>query len=196
MRAACVTLLVAIALALPATAVAGTSVQVRHVDFSAFPRLRVTALVPAGARPVLLENSRRGSCVSAQLGSAEALIMAVDNSESMRGRPLREAKECGQGVPRSTGADAGSTGLVAFGHHALPLTRRDESKTTSRRRSRRSPPTHSRERAFYDAVVASAPPPAADVDWHTHPRAAHGRARRRLTSARTRRRSPRLSVRA
>ena len=156
MRAACVTLLVAIGLALPATAVAGTSVQVRHVDVTAFPRLRVTALVPAGARPVLLENSRRAEFLRVrQLGSAEALIMAVDNSESMRGRPLREAK----GAAREFLGEelhAGSTGLVAFGHTALPLTRRDESKNDVAATLAQLAPDTQPGTALYDAVVASA----------------------------------------
>jgi hypothetical protein len=46
----------AVVLALPATAVGSASTQVRHIDFSAFPLVRVTALAPAGTRPALFEN--------------------------------------------------------------------------------------------------------------------------------------------
>jgi tight adherence protein B len=156
MRFACVTLLVAIGLALPAGALAGTSVQVRHVDVAAFPLLRVTALVPAGARPVLLENGRRGEFLRArQLGSAEALIMAVDNSESMRGRPLREAKRAAK---QFLGQElhASSTGLVAFGHVALPLTRREESKADVAATLAQLAPDTQPGTSLYDAVVTSA----------------------------------------
>jgi tight adherence protein B len=156
MRLACVTLLLAIALALPAGGVAGTSVQVRHVGVAAFPLVRVTALVPAGARPVLLENGRRGEFLRArQLGSAEALIMAVDNSESMRGRPLREAKRAAR---QFLGQElhASSTGLVAFGHVALPLTRRDESKADVAATLAQLAPDTQPGTSLFDAVVASA----------------------------------------
>src|SRR5204863_183191 len=62
-----------------------------------------------------------------QLGSAEAFVLAVDNSESMRGAPLREAKRAAE---QFLGQElrAIGTGLVAFGHVALPLTRGGESK--------------------------------------------------------------------
>jgi tight adherence protein B len=156
MRLACVSLLVAIGLAIPAGAGAATSVHIRHLDLGAIPLLRVTALVPAGARPVLLENGRRGEFLQArQLGSAEALIMAVDNSESMRGRPLREAKRAAR---QFLGQElhASSTGLVAFGHVALPLTRRDESKADVAATLAQLAPDTQPGTSLYDAVVASA----------------------------------------
>ena len=61
----------AIVLALPATAVGSASTQVRHIDFGAFPLVRVTALAPAGTRPALFENGRRPEAVIAVPGVFE-----------------------------------------------------------------------------------------------------------------------------
>jgi tight adherence protein B len=118
-----------IVLALPATAVGSGSTQVRHIDFSAFPLVRVTALAPAGARPALFENGSGAEFVHMRLlGSAEAMMLAVDNSNSMQGGPLREAKRAA-GEFLTQERRAGAVGLVAFGHEALPLTRSSESRS-------------------------------------------------------------------
>jgi tight adherence protein B len=145
----------AAALSLPLVAAAGP-VQVRHVDFESFPQVRVTALVPAGVRPTLFENGRgAGFASERQLGSADALMLAVDNSGSMRGRPLREAKRAAQEF--LTGAHrAGSTGLVAFGHEALGLTRPNEPSSQVIRTLMQLRPDRETGTALYDAVVSSA----------------------------------------
>ena len=104
------------------------------------------------------------------LGSAEALLLAVDNSSSMRGRPLREAKRAAREFLVG-GQHASSTGLLAFGHEALTLTRLRE------RRGRAEPHaagagcrnrhgTLRRNRLFEL-------PTRADVDRDAHPRPAH-----------------------
>ena len=56
-----------------------------------------------------------------ELGAAQATVLAVDNSASMAGRPLREAKRAAAAFlsRQQVGGDAG---LVAFGHEALSLT--------------------------------------------------------------------------
>jgi tight adherence protein B len=155
-RAALVTL-VAVLLAIPATAVAATGVEVRHVDFSAFPQVRVTVLAPAGTRPVLFENGSGAEFVKArQLGSAEALVLAVDNSESMKGRPLREAKRAAHEFLLAQRRHASAFGLVAFGHEALPLTRRTESSTDVAKTLAALVPDVQTGTALYDAVVSSA----------------------------------------
>jgi len=154
-RAACVALLAVVALALPASALASSSVQIRHVDLSSFPLVRVTALAPAGTKPTLFENGHGAPFLRArQLGSAEALVLAVDNSESMRGAPLREAKRAAE---QFLGQElrASATGLVAFGHVALPLTRGGESKADVAATLRQLAPDTQPGTALYDAVVES-----------------------------------------
>lgn len=111
-----------LAVALPASAGAGGSAQIRLVDLGGFPLVRATAVLPAGSRPTLLEDGRRADAMQMrELGSANALMLAVDNSDSMSGAPLREAKRAAaQFLAERRGV--GATGLVAFGHEALALT--------------------------------------------------------------------------
>ena len=157
MRRATLTALVAALLAIPTTAVAATRVQVRHVDFTAFPAVRVTVLAPAGTRPTLFEGGRSAEFVKVrQLGSAEALVLAVDNSESMRGRPLREAKRAAQEFLLAQKGRALASGLVAFGHEALPLTGRNESTSDVVQTLAALAPDAETGTALYDAVISSA----------------------------------------
>ncbi len=156
MKRLATTLAAVAVLALPAVASAASSVEIRHVDFGSFPLVRVTALVPAGARPQLSENGRRAAFTKArQLGSAEALMLALDNSSSMTGRPLREAKAAARNF-LSHEQQATSTGFVAFGHEALVLTRHSESNGDVARTLSQVEPDAQMGTALYDAVVSSA----------------------------------------
>jgi len=134
MRRAALATIAAGLLAASIAAGAAANTGVRRVDLSQFPLVRATAMAPAGTRPVLLEGDRLAAYAKVrELGAAEALMLAVDNSQSMRGAPLGEAKRAAAdflGRERR----AGSMGLVVFGHEALPLTRlrasRDDVTTT------------------------------------------------------------------
>jgi tight adherence protein B len=119
--------LVVAALCLPSSAAASTPVLIRHVDLSGFPLVRVTTVVPAGAHPTLLEANAAAPFARAhQLGAEEAIVLAVDNSNSMRGEPLHEATRAASDF-LARQQQAAATGLVAFGHEALDLTRANES---------------------------------------------------------------------
>ena len=101
---------------------------VRRIDLGKFPLVRVTSVVPNGSRPTLLENGQPAPFVKTRdLGSAQAMLLAVDNFRSMTGRPLRKAKHAAEqfliGQKRT-----GATGLVAFAHEALALTRPNGAK--------------------------------------------------------------------
>jgi tight adherence protein B len=156
LRAAVRIALVAAALCVPASAAAGTDVQIRHVDLGGFPEVRVTAVVPAGARPILWEGNAPAQFARPhQLGAEEAIVLAVDNSHSMRGEPLRQAT--------SAAADflaqqerAAATGLVAFGHQALDLTRANESREDVTRTLATLASDPQGGTSLYDAVVLSA----------------------------------------
>jgi tight adherence protein B len=142
--------------AVPTASGAARSVQIRHVDFGAFPQVRVTALAPSGVRPVLFENGHGAAFATVrQLGSADALMLAVDNSDSMTGKPLREAKRAAE---EFLGQEqrAGSTGLVVFGHEALALTRLNESSSAVAQTLRQLAPDPETGTALYDAVTESA----------------------------------------
>ena len=93
MRRAVLALLTMVSLALPMSAQPAAPVQIRRIDQANLTLVRVTAVVPEGSRPTLWEGKQRAPFVKTRaLGSAQAMLLAVDNSPSMTGRPLREAK--------------------------------------------------------------------------------------------------------
>jgi tight adherence protein B len=143
-------------LALPATAAAAAPLEIRHVELKTFPQVRVTVFAPAGARPVLFENGRGAAFAKARrLGSSEALVLAVDNSESMSGRPLREAKQAAKQFLAAQSRRASAFGLVAFGHEALPLSGRNASGADVAQTLSALAPDALPGTALYDAVVSS-----------------------------------------
>jgi tight adherence protein B len=143
------------ALVLPAAASASGSVEIRRVDLDKFPLVRVTTVVPKGTRPKLVEESRRAGFVKArELGSAEAMVLAVDNSASMSGRPLRQAKRAASAFLAGQ-SRAGDAGLVAFGHEALALTQPRETKSDVARSLASLAPDKQKGTALYDAVALS-----------------------------------------
>jgi tight adherence protein B len=151
-----IVLAVLAALAVPAAASAATPVQIRHVDLGSFPEIRATVLAPAGTRPVLFENGRGAPFGKArQLGSAEALVLAIDNSTSMQGRPLREAKRAAREFLLDRAREASAFGLVAFGHEALALTRSNELGDDVARTVDALAPDAVPGTALYDAVVSA-----------------------------------------
>lgn len=155
MKRAVLVILAAAGLALPAAAGASSPVKIRHVDFSAFPLVRVTALAPQGEAMSVSENGAGAEFLKArQLGAAQGLMLAVDNSESMQGRPLREAKQAAREFLAQE-RRAVTTGLVAFGHEALPLTRGNESKTDVANTLAALAPDVQPGTSLYDAVVSS-----------------------------------------
>lgn len=156
MRKAGLAVLAALALlALPGAAHASGSAQIRRVDLDRFPLVRVTTVVPNGSRPALLEDGRRAGFVTARpLGAAQAVVLAVDNSASMKGRPLRDAKRAAAGF-LTRERQVGRAGLVAFGHEALALTQsRDATSSVAHKVSSLAPDVQ-RGTALYDAVVLS-----------------------------------------
>ena len=156
MRGIAFLLAVGALLTLPAAASASSRASIRHADFALFPQARVTVLLAKGAKPRLFENGRAAAYASIRpLGSADALILAVDNSDSMRGNPLREAKAAAQAF-LGRERRATSTGLVAFGHEALALTRPNESSDAVARTLMQLAPDPQTGTALYDAVVSSA----------------------------------------
>jgi tight adherence protein B len=156
MKRSLIALVAAALLAAPAAAAAATSVEIRHVDLTAFPQVRATVLAPDGTRPVLFENGRGAAFAKTrQLGSAEALVLAIDNSESMQGRPMREAKHAAREFLVDRARQASAFGLVAFGHEALVLTRSNELGSDVARTVDALSPDRVPGTALYDAVVSA-----------------------------------------
>ena len=103
---------------------AAAGVRVQGVDASGFPRLDVTLLAPAGsARPVLTEDGLPVSGYTAvNLGREKSIELALDRSQSMKGRPIALAVAAAQQFVSATGPQD-EVGLVAFGRDAVALTR-------------------------------------------------------------------------
>ncbi|MEK6275727.1 MAG: type II secretion system F family protein [Actinomycetota bacterium] len=81
----------AISMLVPA---AQASVTVKGVDTSSYPDLRVSVVTsrPGSAVPRLTENGRPVQINAAQnLGRAKSVVVAIDHSQSMRGKPLANA---------------------------------------------------------------------------------------------------------
>src|ERR1700758_1113127 len=107
----------AAAAALAATAPAGAAVRITHVDTSSYPTIRATVVSSAGPAvvPAVTEN---GAPVvglqSRNLGREKAVVLAVDVSRSMQGRPLADAIAAARGfIDAKPAADAVS--IMSFG---------------------------------------------------------------------------------
>jgi tight adherence protein B len=82
----------AAALSVPAAATAG--VKLNGVDLGAYPEFRATVVTstPTSKPPVLLENGKPvPNPTWVNLGSSKNVVLAIDNSRSMAGKPLAEA---------------------------------------------------------------------------------------------------------
>jgi tight adherence protein B len=80
--------------ALLAPLAATAAVHVRSVDMSGYPRVRVTVVTskPTTAPPRLSENRQAAAGLTTEnLGRAKSVVLAIDRSQSMRGKPLQEA---------------------------------------------------------------------------------------------------------
>jgi tight adherence protein B len=111
------------ATALAAAAPASASVRLTHIDTSSYPTIRATVVSSAGptAVPQVTEN---GAPVvgleSRNLGRAKAVVLAVDVSRSMAGKPLADAIAAARGfVDSKPRSDAIS--IIEFGPHPIQL---------------------------------------------------------------------------
>jgi tight adherence protein B len=76
----------------PAAALAG--IHVRPIDTTGYPRVRVTVVtdLPSRKAPVVREGGKPVAAASAvNFGSSKSVVLAIDRSQSMRGRPLATA---------------------------------------------------------------------------------------------------------
>jgi tight adherence protein B len=115
--------LAGLALVAPAGAAAG--IHVKRVDANAYPEVQVTAVSSArsGRPPAVRENGRPVAGLTAEnLGRAKSVVLAVDRSQSMRGKALKDATNAARAfVARKPDGDR--IAVIAVGRRALPLTR-------------------------------------------------------------------------
>jgi tight adherence protein B len=114
--------LLALALALPGAASAG--VKLRGLDTGGYPTVRATVVTsgPVSSPPRVTENGSPVSGLSAQnLGRQKSVVLAIDRSRSMAGRPFYDAVAAARSfVGRKAAADR--IAIVAFGSRAVKLT--------------------------------------------------------------------------
>jgi tight adherence protein B len=146
------TLVAAAALALAGQASA--DVRVAGVDTSGYPEVRVTVVAPLGsARPSVTENGAPVvGAQSANLGRAKSIVLAVDRSNSMQGRPLADAAAAARAfVAAKVAGDR--VEVIAFGHQALALTRFSSSTADAGAALRQLSVDPASGTALWDAVV-------------------------------------------
>jgi tight adherence protein B len=96
----------------------------QQLDTSAFPTVRVTVVTakPTSTPPELSENGRPVAALrSENLGSSKNVVIAIDRSSSMRGRPLADAVAAARRFLESKEPDD-QVAIVTFGADAVRLT--------------------------------------------------------------------------
>ncbi|HEV3478487.1 MAG TPA: type II secretion system F family protein [Gaiellaceae bacterium] len=94
----------AAAAALSAATPAAAAVRVSGVDATSYPRVRLTLVssTPVAKPPSVTENGRPVSGFRAEnLGRAKSVVLAVDRSRSMKGKPFRDAVAAAQAFLRA-----------------------------------------------------------------------------------------------
>jgi tight adherence protein B len=118
-------LLAVATVALLAPVAASASVSIRGVDDTAYPTIRVTLLAPVASdrAPTLTENGHAVVDLTAQnLASAKSVVVALDRSQSMKGKKLDDATAAARAFIADK-APSDRVAVVVFGSHAVQLTR-------------------------------------------------------------------------
>ena len=121
------------ALSLLGPAGASAAIHVRAVDTAGYPHVRVSVVTdrPSKTAPTLRENDRPvNGATAVNLGNAKSVVLAIDRSQSMRGKPLTTALAAAKAfVDAKPGSDA--IAVSTFASQALPLTPFSTSTTDS-----------------------------------------------------------------
>jgi tight adherence protein B len=120
-------------------------------------------VAPVGSpAPALLENGRPVSDYHAvNLGQTKSIELALDRSQSMRGKPLANALAAAERFAASAGADD-HVGVVGFGRSAIALTRVASSPAEAHDAITSIAVDARSGTALYDAIVLAASRLAAD----------------------------------
>jgi tight adherence protein B len=105
-------------------AAASAAIRIRGVDTSEYPRVRVTVVTsqPTTTPPTVLENGQPVAAAAAvNFGSAKSVVLAVDRSRSMVGKPLAEAIAAATGFADAKPA-ADQIAVSTFATQPLMLT--------------------------------------------------------------------------
>jgi tight adherence protein B len=144
--------------ALLAPLAATASVTLRGVDATGYPTMRATVVVPVASHnpPAVTENGRRVVDLNAyNLASAKSVVVAIDRSQSMKGKRLQDAVAAAR---RFVAAKSPSdrVAVVVFGSSAVALTGFSSSTIDSDDALRTMAVDSKSGTALYDALALSA----------------------------------------
>ena len=136
---------------------AHAATQIRSIDATGYPLLRVTLVAPlASATPRLTENGRAVAGYSAvNFGRTKSIVLALDRSQSMRGRPLARAVAAAQSFVAGSLSDD-HVGIVTFGSSAIALTSPGSSPSAALDQLSGLAVDPTAGTALYDAIVLAA----------------------------------------
>ena len=143
--------------ALLSSVAANASVSLRAVDVTKYPTVRATVVAPVSSRtpPALTENGRRVVDLSAyNLSSAKSLVVAIDRSQSMKGKRLQDAVAAARKFVAAK-APSDRVAVVVFGSSAVPLTSFSSSTIDSDDALRTMAVDSKPGTALYDALALS-----------------------------------------
>jgi tight adherence protein B len=142
---------------------AHAATHIRSIDATGYPVLRVTLVAPlASPTPRLTENGRAVVGYGAvNFGRTKSIVLALDRSQSMRGRPLARAVAAAESFIAGSRADD-HVGIVAFGSSAIGLTGSGSSPGAARDQLNGLTVDPAAGTALYDAIVLAAGRLAAD----------------------------------
>ena len=144
------------ALAIAAPAAAG--VTVTAVNTGGFPAVHATVVSSLGASvtPKLTENGKPVAGLSAvNLGHAKAVVLAIDDSRSMKGAPLRDAVAAAASfIAAKPRADA--VAVLSFGPHPVSLSSLSTATIDTDAALRNVTVAGRQGTALYDAIVQGA----------------------------------------
>lgn len=142
---------------------AHAATHIRSVDATGYPMLRVTLVAPLSSpTPKLTENGRAVVAYGAvNLGRTKSIVLALDRSQSMRGRPLARALAAAQSFVAGSRVDD-HVGIVTFGSSAIALTTSGSSPGTARDQLGGVTVDPHSGTALYDAIVLAADQLAGD----------------------------------
>ena len=121
----CLQTLVAVAVvALLVPLAASASVSLRGVDVTGYPTVRATVVAPVASHnpPAVTENGRKVVDLNAyNLASAKSVVVAIDRSQSMKGKRLQDAVAAARKFVTAK-APSDRIAVVVFGSSAVALT--------------------------------------------------------------------------
>ncbi|HMI98292.1 MAG TPA: VWA domain-containing protein [Gaiellaceae bacterium] len=133
------------------------SISVKGVSTSSYPDIRVSVVTSriGGGTPRLTENGRPVRINDAQnLGRTKSVVLALDRSLSMRGKPLADAVAAARAFVAAK-APGDRVAIVGFGSRAVALTGFSTSTIDAVDALRSMPVDSVQGTALYDAIVTA-----------------------------------------